>query len=71
MGFTSLNIRSKKILNGPGNQGVPSSEQNLMNYIKAIEKHLGMKPEIIFEEMQPGDVEVTYADTKLSSRLYD
>ena len=42
-----------------------SNPTNLMDYIKAIEKHLGIKPEIIFEEMQPGDVEITYADTKL------
>ena len=48
-----------------------SNPTNLMNYIKAIEKHLGMKPEIIFEDMQPGDVEITYADTKLLEEWVD
>ena len=42
-----------------------SNPTNLMIYIKAIEKYLGIKPEIIFEKMQPGDVEITYSDTKL------
>ena len=48
-----------------------SNPTNLMDYIKAIEKHLGMKPEIIFEEMQPGDVEKTYADTKILEEWVD
>ena len=48
-----------------------SNPTNLMDYIKAIEKHLGMKPEIIFEEMQPGDVEKTYADTKILEEWID
>ena len=30
-----------------------------------------MKPEIIFEEMQPGDVEKTYADTKILEEWVD
>ena len=40
-----------------------SNPTNLTDYINAIEKHLGKKPKIIFEDIQPGDVEATYADT--------
>ncbi|MBO8217675.1 SDR family NAD(P)-dependent oxidoreductase [Prochlorococcus marinus] len=40
-----------------------SSPTNLTDYINAIEKHLGKKPKIIFEDIQPGDVKATYADT--------
>jgi len=40
-----------------------SRPTNLTDYIKSIEKNLGKKAEIIFDEMQPGDVEATYADT--------
>ena len=32
--------------------------------IKEIEKNLGKKADIIYEGMQPGDVEATYANTK-------
>ena len=42
-----------------------SKPTNLSDYIKAIEKNLGKKAEIIYDEMQPGDVEATYADTNL------
>ena len=41
-----------------------SNPTNLTDYIKAIEKNLGKKAKIIFDEMQPGDVEATYANTK-------
>ena len=34
-----------------------------MDYIKAIEESLNMKAEIIFEDIQPGDVLATSADT--------
>ena len=40
-----------------------SNPTNLKDYIGAIEKHLGKKPKIIFEDIQPGDLEATYADT--------
>ena len=36
----------------------------LHDYIKAIEKHLNKKAKIIYEGMQPGDVESTFANTK-------
>ena len=36
---------------------------NLIDYINSIEDHLGKKAEIILEEIQPGDVEETFADT--------
>lgn len=41
-----------------------SSPVNLMDYIEAIEKHLGKKSEKIFLPMQPGDVPRTEADVK-------
>ena len=34
-----------------------------MDFIKEIERCLGKKAEIIFKEMQKGDVVKTYADT--------
>lgn len=37
---------------------------NLNKYIEAIEYNLNKKAKIIFEDMQPGDVEKTYADTE-------
>jgi len=40
-----------------------SKPTDLNYYIKAIEKNLKKKANIILEEMQPGDVEKTYADT--------
>ena len=42
-----------------------SKPTNLSDYIEAIEKNLGKKAKIIYDEMQPGDVEATYADTNL------
>ena len=41
-----------------------SKPTNLKNYIKAIEKYLNKKADIILEEIQPGDVEKTFADTE-------
>tara|TARA_Y100000991_G_C21937866_1_gene333838 strand:- start:155 stop:1192 length:1038 start_codon:yes stop_codon:yes gene_type:complete len=40
-----------------------SKPTNLSEYITAIEKHLGKKPKIIYEDLQPGDVEATFAET--------
>ena len=42
-----------------------SKPTNLSDYIEAIEINLGKKAKIIYDEMQPGDVEATYADTSL------
>ena len=42
-----------------------SKPTNLNNYIKAIEENLNKKAEIILEDMQPGDVEKTFADTEI------
>jgi len=42
-----------------------SSPTNLCDYIKAIELNLDKKAEIIFEKMQPGDVNATFAKTDL------
>ena len=41
-----------------------SQPTNLMKYIEAIEINLNKKANIIFEKMQPGDVEKTFADTE-------
>ena len=41
-----------------------SKPTNLMDYIKEIEMQLNKKAKIIFEGMQPGDVESTFANTK-------
>lgn len=40
----------------------------LMDYVHAIEKALGKKGKIVYKEMQPGDVQTTYADVQ---NLYD
>jgi len=36
----------------------------LMDYVKAVEKALGKKGKIIFQPMQPGDVQSTYANVE-------
>ena len=41
-----------------------SKPENLSNYISAIEKHLNRKKKLILVEMQPGDVEATYANNE-------
>ena len=41
-----------------------SQPTNLYDYIKAIENNLNIKADIILEDMQPGDVEQTYASTE-------
>ena len=41
-----------------------SQPTNLNKYIEAIEYNLNQKADIIFEKMQPGDVEQTYANTE-------
>ena len=41
-----------------------SDPQNLKDYIKALENNLNKKADIIFEDIQPGDVEATFACTK-------
>ena len=46
-----------------------SDPKNLKDYIKLIEKNLGKKADIIFEEIQPGDVEATYACTEISRKM--
>ena len=41
-----------------------SQPTNLKDYISAIEKYLKLKAKIIYEEMQPGDVEATFANNE-------
>ena len=41
-----------------------SKPTNLEDYIKAIELNLNKKAKIIYEDMQPGDVQATYANTE-------
>ena len=60
---TSKNVKDSapyKIFN-VGN----SNPTNLEDYIKAIELNLNKKAKIIYEDMQPGDVQATYANTEL------
>lgn len=40
--------------------------ENLMDFIRTIEAEMGVKAEIIFEPLQPGDVPATYADIQES-----
>ena len=56
----SSNITAPYIIFNVGN----SKPIDLMNYINAIENILGKKANIKFEEMQPGDLETTYANTE-------
>ena len=42
-----------------------SNPTKLYDYIEAIENNLGKKADMILEEMQPGDVKETYANTEL------
>jgi UDP-glucuronate 4-epimerase len=56
----SSNITAPYIIFNVGN----SKPIDLMMYINAIENILGKKANIKFEEMQPGDVETTYANTE-------
>ncbi len=42
---------------------------DLMDFIAAIEKAIGVQAEKIFEDIQPGDVPATWADTALLRRL--
>jgi len=42
---------------------------DLMDFIAAIEQAIGLKAEKIFEDIQPGDVPATWADTALLRRL--
>lgn len=41
---------------------------NLLDFVETLEKHLGKTAEKIFLPMQPGDVEVTWADTHALER---
>ena len=41
-----------------------SNPTNLEDYIKAIELNLNKKAKIVYEDMQPGDVKATYANTQ-------
>ena len=64
---------NSKISYNPSNSWAPYRVFNIGNsnpiclndYIKAIEKNLNKKAEIILEEMQPGDVQSTFASTNL------
>lgn len=56
-GFTSESWAPYKIYNIGNNSPV-----KLVEFIETIERHLGMKAKKEFVEMQPGDVEATYAD---------
>ena len=46
-----------------------SNPTKLYDYIEAIENNLGKKADMILEEMQPGDVKETYANTELLKKF--
>ncbi|MBD8498331.1 NAD-dependent epimerase [Paenibacillus arenosi] len=46
-----------KLYNIGNHQPVP-----LLDFIRVLEKHLGVRAELVMKEMQPGDVPQTYAD---------
>jgi UDP-glucuronate 4-epimerase len=46
-----------------------SSPITLKHFIEVIEKNLGKKAEIVQKPMQPGDVEITYADVSKAKKL--
>ncbi len=48
-----------------------SDPKNLKDYIRSIEKFLGKKADIIYEEIQPGDVKATYASTESLEKWID
>ena len=62
-----INDSSKYKIFNVGN----SNPIKLNDYIKAIELHLNKKADIVYEEMQPGDVESTYANTELLEKYID
>ncbi|MDQ6994804.1 MAG: hypothetical protein Q9M18_04330 [Mariprofundaceae bacterium] len=53
-----------KVVNLAAQAGVRSSSVELMDYIQAIEKALGMVAKKNFMPMQAGDVVATYADVQ-------
>ena len=48
-----------------------NNPENLMKFIKVIEKELGIESLKSYEPMQPGDVEKTFADTKKLKKLIE
>ncbi|RPH02850.1 MAG: NAD-dependent epimerase/dehydratase family protein [bacterium TMED144] len=48
-----------------------SKSENLMTMIRIIEKELNIKANIVFKDMQAGDVFKTYADIKKSSKMLE
>ena len=46
-----------------------NKSENLMDFIYAIESELGIKAEIDFKPMQPGDVKETYAEISKSTKM--
>ena len=60
-----------KIIPSPPNNNIPYEIYNmgnshpveLMDFIQIMEKTTGKKAHLILEDMQPGDVRITYADT--------
>ena len=46
-----------------------SNPINLMSFIESLEKEIGIKAIKRYKEMEPGDVENTFADTKLIEKI--
>jgi UDP-glucuronate 4-epimerase len=61
----------------PADESVPhrvlniggSRSENLMDFVRAIEKSLGKKADLDFQDMQAGDVKETYADVTETAEL--
>jgi UDP-glucuronate 4-epimerase len=56
--ITKVKPEGYRLLNIGGEHPV-----NLMEFVTTLENKIGRKAEIIFREMQPGDVKITYADS--------
>lgn len=62
--ITKVKPEGYRLLNIGGEHPV-----NLMEFVTTLEDKIGKKAEIIFKEMQPGDVRITYADSSELEKL--
>lgn len=62
--ITKVKPEGYRLLNIGGEHPV-----NLMEFVTTLEDKIGRKAEIIFKEMQPGDVKITFADSSELEKL--